>query len=91
MTARPGWTDWTAHGRPMPPALIEVVSDEEDTDTESRSTVTRYWCTQCQLQWTRVETQGAVARATTAYGSEFSLNPTDDQTVAIKAWAADRR
>ena len=71
--------------------LIEVVSDEEDTDTESRSTVTRYWCTQCQLQWTRVETQGAVARATTAYGSKFSPNPTDDQAVAIKAWAADRR
>ena len=67
-------------------ALIEVVSEEEDTEAKSRSTVTRHWCTQCQLQWTRVETQSVEARATTAYQSEFTPNPTEAQELSIQAW-----
>ena len=67
-------------------ALIEVVSEEEHTEAKSRSTVTRPWCTQCQLQWPRVETQSVEARATTAYQSEFTPNPTEAQELSIQAW-----
>ena len=62
-------------------ALIEVVSNEEDTKAKSRTTETRHWCTQCQLKWTREQTQGTAARAL-EYRSEFTPNPTDSQAMA---------
>ena len=71
--------------------LIEVVSDVEAAQgVEGRSRISRYRCGRCGLQWSRSETYGA-ARAATAYSSELTPRPTDDQTMAIAAWVQDRR